>query len=157
MKNKFAALALIVSFLTTSFVYAPVLPNSTEDYVRFLKEKLNFSLDKEKSTNEVAVYKNNISTAMIEMDKNGNVLRAALIVHDNQATSPDVAAWEGFTWVTLGDVAANDVNRQMADQLAIITKKYLSNKLSSPQLIYGHVIVQIVFEEGSAVITMKKK
>ncbi len=57
MKNKFAALALIVSFLTTSFVYSSVLPNSTDDYVRFLKEKLNFSLDKEKSTNDVVVYK----------------------------------------------------------------------------------------------------
>jgi hypothetical protein len=83
MKNNFAALALIVSFLTTTFVYGSVLPNGTEDYVRFLKEKLNFSLDKEKSTNDndVAVYKNNSATAMIETDKNGYIFRAALIVH----------------------------------------------------------------------------
>ncbi len=45
------------------------------------------------------------------MDKNGYSLCAALIVYDNQATSPAVVPWEGFTWVTLGDVAANYVKR----------------------------------------------
>lgn len=157
MRNKFAALALIVSFSITSFVYGSVLPNRTDDYVRFLKENLNFSLDKDETTNDVVVYKNKSGNAMFRMDKNGNMFSAALIVHDNQATSPFVAAWEGFTWITLGDVEANDANRRMADQLATITKKYLSDKLNSPQMMYCNVIIQIVFEKGTVVITMKKK
>ncbi len=59
------------------------------------------------------------------MDKNGYILCAALIVYDNQATSPAVVPWDGFTWVTLEDVAANYVNRQMGEPIGYNNEEIL--------------------------------